>query len=44
MDLSEGPANRLEGGSGRLSVEDRIEQLSRLILVVLLLATLAHFA
>ena len=44
MDLSEAAANRLERGIGRLSVEDRIEPLSRLILVVLLLATLAHFA
>ena len=44
MDLSEAHANHLEDKIVRLSVEDRIEQLSRLILVVLLLATLAHFA
>lgn len=44
MDLSEGPANHLEDRIERLSLEDRIEQLSRLILVLLLLATLWHFA
>jgi hypothetical protein len=44
MDLSEGRANLLEDRVKRLSVEDRIDQLCQLILVVLLLATLAHFA
>ena len=44
MNLSEGHANHLEDRIERLSAEDRIDQLSRLILVVILLATLAHFA
>jgi hypothetical protein len=44
MDLSEGQAHELEDRIKRLSAEERIEQLSRLVLVLILIATLAHFA